>query len=194
MPDVIRPAAVAAVRPLVEHFEGLNLKAYRDEVNVWTIGYGHTADEGPPFPSEGMTITTEEADQILAEDLQRNAIGVASLVKAQINDAMFGALTSFAFNLGLGNLRQSSLLAYLNARNFFAAANEFGKWNHAGGKVFNGLTRRRSSEVNFFCGFPEPIVLSAAMAKRLRVTFPKPEPLVLPEGYIIRYPKKKVWR
>lgn len=160
MADPVRPDAVAGVRPLVEHFEGCNLTAYQDEVGVWTIGYGHTADEGVLFPHEGMTITQQQADDLLTQDLERNAIGVDALVKSKLNDAMFGALVSFAFNLGLGNLHSSSMLGFLNRGDFFGAAAEFPQWNHAGGKVLRGLTLRRASEQNFFCGFPSPIVVS----------------------------------
>lgn len=197
MADPVRPDAVAGVRPLVEHFEGCNLTAYQDEVGVWTIGYGHTADEGVLFPHEGMIITKAQADGLLTQDLERNAIGVDALMKSQVNDAMFGALVSFAFNLGLGNLHASSMLGFLNRGDFFGAAGEFPKWNHAGGNVQRGLTLRRASEQNFFCGFPGAIVTSSTRPrlqpqailsgpralKTLLVYHGQPIPLVKKKGF-----------
>jgi lysozyme len=75
---------------------------------------------------------------------------VDSLVKVSLNDNQYAAIVSFAFNLGVGNLKQSTLLKKLNAGDFAGAANEFAKWNKAGGKVLAGLTRRRAAEAELF--------------------------------------------
>ena len=155
----------------VKHFEGCSLKAYHDPAaapNIWTIGWGHTADEGPPIPSPGTTITQKQADDILAADLARHAAAVESLVRVPINDSMFAALVSFAFNLGDKNLRRSTLLNRVNARRFQDAVGEFGKWNHANGVEVRGLTRRRLSEANLFCSFPNPIITDLASYRRNR--------------------------
>ena len=63
---------------------------------------------------------------------------------------MFDSLVSFAFNLGLGNLQKSTLLKKVNLGKFEEASNEFIKWNRAGGKVLEGLTRRREAERYLF--------------------------------------------
>ena len=146
MNNVINKATV----DLVKSFEGLRTKAYQDSVKVWTIGYGHTAMSGPPSPQAGMVITEAEAEAILKSDLTKFATGVAILVKEPLTDNEFGAVVSFAFNVGLGNLKTSTLLKKLNAGDKVGASNEFAKWNKAGGKVLAGLTRRRAAEKALF--------------------------------------------
>ncbi len=153
-----------ATLDLIRSFEGLYLEAYRDEVGVWTIGYGHTNyDPHGPRVVKGLTLADEhEAAEILRTDLSENAAAVEKLLlsrpRAEINDNQFGALVSFAFNLGIGNLAKSTLLQRINARDYLGAVAEFPKWNRAGGKILRGLTRRRLSEAALFCSFPNPIV------------------------------------
>lgn len=148
---------------LVKSFEGLYLNAYKCPAGVWTIGYGHTGlkhQDGTVFP--GRKITEAEANELLAYDLGVFAPGVEALLLArpreEINDNMFGALVSFAFNCGLGALKRSTLLQRVNSRDYGNAPVAFLAWNKAGGKVLRGLTRRRQSEANLFCSFPNPIV------------------------------------
>ena len=153
---MIRPIN-AATLALVKEFEGLQVKAYKDEVGVWTIGWGHTGlthQDGTVHG--GRVITAAEADQLLAYDLGQFAAGVGKLLKPglDLNDNMFGALVSFAFNLGLGNFEQSTLRHRVNAGRHLEAASEFGKWTRAGGRVLRGLVRRRQSEANLYCSFP----------------------------------------
>ena len=105
-------------RALIEKFEGLRLTAYQDMVGVWTIGYGHTG----PDVKAGLTITQQQAEQLLINDLARFNNGVNALVTVKINQNQFDALISFSYNLGLGSLQQSTLLRLLNAGNFQAAA------------------------------------------------------------------------
>ena len=131
--------------PLIKEFEGCKLKAYKCPAGVWTIGYGHT--DGV---KEGDEITQQEADRLLADDVHSFSAGVQRLVTSDINRNQLGALTSFAFNVGLGNLRHSTLLRLVNKGDFVGAANQFSRWNKAGGKVLAGLTRRREAERKLF--------------------------------------------
>lgn len=131
---------------LVKSFEGLELKAYKDSVGVLTIGWGSTGSH----VTAGMTITREQAEQLLKKDLERFEKGVSDLVKAPLNQNQFDALVSFSFNLGLGSLKSSTLLKKLNAKDYQGAANEILRWNRAGGKVLKGLTRRRIAERDLF--------------------------------------------
>ena len=131
--------------PLIKEFEGCKLKAYKCPADVWTIGYGHT--DGV---KEGDVITQEKADALLASDLDLFSSGVKRLVSANLDYNQLGALVSFAFNVGLGNFRHSSLLRLVNQGDFLNAANEFLKWNKANGKVLPGLTRRREAERALF--------------------------------------------
>ena len=131
--------------PLIKEFEGCKLKAYKCPADVWTIGYGHTSGV-----KEGDEITQQEADRLLADDVHSFTAGVQRLVTSDINRNQLGALVSFAYNLGLGNLRHSTLLKLVNAGDFVGAANQFSRWNKAGGKVLTGLTRRREAERQLF--------------------------------------------
>ncbi|MGB5637096.1 MAG: lysozyme [Waterburya sp.] len=137
---------------LIEEFEGLSKKladgriaAYLDCVGVPTIGYGHTKNVHP-----GMIITRQQAEEFLNQDLRVAEAGVEHLVKVSLNDNQFAALISFAFNLGTGALAHSTLLCDLNAENYQAAADQFLRWNRAGGRVLSGLTRRREAERKLF--------------------------------------------
>lgn len=136
----------AAGRALIAKFEGLRLTAYQDMVGVWTIGYGHTGPDVKP----GLVISQQQAAQLLINDLARFNNGVNALVTVKINQNQFDALVSFSYNLGLGSLQQSTLLRLLNAGNFQAAADQFLRWNRAGGQVVAGLSRRRAAERDMF--------------------------------------------
>jgi len=131
---------------LTKQFEGCKLTAYQDSVGVWTIGYGHTGT----FAVQGKTITQAFADQLLLADIAKFEAGVLKLVRAVINQNQFDALVDFSFNLGLGNLGSSTLLKKLNAGDIKGAAEEFLRWDKAGGKVLAGLTRRRKAERDLF--------------------------------------------
>ena len=130
-------------RALIEGFEALRLKAYRDSVGIWTIGYGHTAVAGPPNP-------VAEADRIFSSDLGKFETGVSGVVNGKLTQNEFDALVSLAFNIGLGAFRSSSLLHLLNQGDKRSAADKFLNWTHAGGKVLPGLVRRRTAERKMF--------------------------------------------
>ena len=144
---------------LIKHFESLRLTAYQDSVGIWTIGYGHTGlEHNDGSVHAGREITEEEAESLLRHDLERFEDAVSQAVQTPLNDNQFAALVSFSFNLGARNLRVSTLLKKLNSGDHFGAAREFKKWSKAGGKRLGGLVRRRISERNLFCSFPDPIV------------------------------------
>lgn len=131
---------------LVKGFEGLKLESYLCPAKVWTIGYGSTgSDVGP-----GLTWTLEQAEARLKKDLETFEKGVENLVKVKITDNQFSALVCFTYNVGLGAFGRSTLLKTLNAGNHQDAANEFLRWNKAGGKELAGLTRRRQAERELF--------------------------------------------
>lgn len=130
---------------LTERFEGVRLAAYQDSVGVWTIGYGHTW-----LVSPGMTCTTEQAEAWLISDTLIAQSDVNEYVHVTLTQGEFDALVDFAFNVGRGNLNNSTLLRDLNAGNIPAAADQFTKWDHAGGVVVAGLLRRRLAEQQEF--------------------------------------------
>lgn len=131
---------------LVELSEGVRLTAYRDDVGVLTIGYGHTG----PDVYEGQTITKMEADQLLMHDVRSAERDVHAMVKVPLNQPKYDALVDFVFNLGGPALHGSTLLRLLNAGDYAGADAEFKKWDHAGGKVLAGLTKRRAAEAALF--------------------------------------------
>jgi lysozyme len=129
---------------LIKRFEGLRLKAYLCPAGIATIGYGHTYLVNINDPA----ITEEEADRLLAEDLKLYEKAVTEMVKVPINQNQFDALISFAFNLGTGALRGSTLMKKLNAGQPCSA--EFDRWVFAAGKALPGLVRRRAAERRLF--------------------------------------------
>lgn len=137
---------------LIKKFEGCELKAYKCPAGIWTIGYGHTGKV-----TQGQTITQKQADELLEKDVQRFVDGVKRVVKVDINQNQFDALVSFAYNCGVDALKTSTLLKYLNAKQFDKAALEFDRWNKGGGKVLPGLVNRRAAERALFAT-PIPVV------------------------------------
>ncbi|MCL5634803.1 lysozyme [Enterobacter vonholyi] len=135
---------------LLKEFEGCKLTAYQDSVGVWTIGYGWTQPvDGKPIRA-GMTIKQETAERLLKTGLVSYESDVSRLVKVGLTQGQFDALVSFTYNLGARSLSTSTLLRKLNAEDYAGAADEFLRWNKAGGKVLNGLTRRREAERALF--------------------------------------------
>ena len=125
--------------------EGLRLDAYVDAAVVWTIGYGHTKNV-----RQGDKISEYWAKELLMQDVaeverQVKALGVAK------TQGQFDALVSFAFNLGIGNLKRSTLLKCIReGRSMREIKRQFMRWVVAGGKRLKGLERRRSWEVQRF--------------------------------------------
>lgn len=136
-------AVNAAARALIERNEGCVLHAYRDMVNVLTIGFGHTANVSP-----GQTITQAEADALLNTDLETEfAPGVeTALAGLPCTDNQFGALVSLGYNIGIGALRGSTVIRLHRAGDYETAANAFLMWDKAGGRVVPALLRRRGEE------------------------------------------------
>src|SRR5215469_13147858 len=158
---------------LTQKFEGLRLAAYQDQVGVWTIGYGHTGKDVHPK----LTITQEQANNLLMQDVASAVAAVNRLVTVEFNQDGFDALVDFAFNLGNNALAGSTLLRKLNANDLVGACAEFPKWCKAGGKTVAGLLRRRQAEQQIFQrGIPQP-TSAASPASPLGMAPAKPKPL-----------------
>jgi lysozyme len=108
-------------------------------------------------------LTYPEAEALLAMDLMRFERGVDDMLKVDVTQSQFDALVSLAFNIGLGNLKGSTLLKKLNAGDDVAAQAQFLVWNRAGGKVMKGLQRRRKAESLVFVGFDADMAIGEAM-------------------------------
>jgi lysozyme len=137
---------------MMHHYEGLKLTAYLCPAKVWTIGYGNTFYEDGSKVKAGDKITKERADQLFINITNKNfAEPLLKLIKVKFNENQFSALVCFAYNVGTGALAKSTLLKKVNINpNDLTIRNEFLKWNKAGGKVLNGLTKRRESEANLY--------------------------------------------
>ena len=102
----------------------------------------------------GMRITADEADALLTKDLVTFERQVNHMVTAPIQQHQFDALMSFAYNVGTGSLRGSTLLKRVNAVEYVSAEFEFDRWVRSKGKVLPGLVRRRAAERAMFAGKP----------------------------------------
>src|SRR6266568_5777357 len=128
---------------LLKTAEGFRDRAYLDVAGFQTIGFGHRVLPGETFPS-GINLAQGEA--ILAGDIRVAEAAIERLVKVELKQGQFDALVDFAFNLGAGRLASSTLLRYLNAGKYDAAAWQLLAWDHAGALELASLKRRREAE------------------------------------------------
>jgi len=133
---------------LCQRFEGLYLKPYLCPAGVATIGYGTTRwPDGRPVTLSDKPITQEQAIALLLGDIERVYYpGVMKLCPNLKGDAQICAIVDFAYNLGLGALKGSTLRKRINAGDIEGALLELAKWNKGGGKVLKGLVLRRQAE------------------------------------------------
>lgn len=129
----------------IEEFEGRKLEAYKCPGNRWTIGIGHAKDV-----KKGDVITNDEATRLFHLDLHSHARGLAPAIKVPVTQNQFIALLSLAFNIGVANARTSDAVKYLNRQEYQNSADAFLNWRRAGGKVSDGLVRRRNAERALF--------------------------------------------
>ena len=132
---------------LIKKFEGCELEAYKCAAGVWTIGYGSTKGV-----KEGDTHTQEEADKLLLHEMSEYEGYINEMVTTNLNQNQFDALVSWVFNLGPSNLSSSTLLIKINNKDWEDIPNQIKRWNKAGGKVLEGLIRRREAESLLFEG------------------------------------------
>jgi lysozyme len=139
------------LKELVKHFEGCKLTSYVCSAGHNTIGYGNTFYENGVKVKPGDKITQQRAEELLDVILIKFVQQTNELIKSNINQNQKDALTDFAYNCGVGNLRSSTLLKLVNANpNDPEIRTQFMRWNKGGGKVLNGLTRRREAEANLY--------------------------------------------
>ena len=138
-------------KDLIKLFEGCKLVAYKCSAAKDTIGYGNTFYEDGKSVKPGDKITQERANELFEIIAKEFADKVKPLIKSTVTPNQFAALTSFAYNAGIGNLKSSTLLKKVNINpNDPTIALEFAKWDKAGGKVLAGLTKRRASESKLY--------------------------------------------
>jgi lysozyme len=142
--------------------EGVRNRPYQCPALLWTVGVGHVIDpqhakvpmadrKQLPIPAGwDRVLSPDEIDDILRKDLERFEAGVSRLIKVELTQGQFDALVSFSFNVGLGNLQNSTLRMKVNRSDFEGAAEQFLVWTKAGGRVLPGLVKRRSHEKEMF--------------------------------------------
>ena len=143
---------------MIKHHEGVRTKPYRCPALLWTVGVGHVIDpthirvkleerKNLAIPAGwDRTLSMEEVDEILQKDLASFEAGVRRLCPNDLTPGRLGALVSFAFNVGLGNLQRSTIRMKHNRGEFQEAADAFLMWTKAGGKELPGLVKRRKDE------------------------------------------------
>ena len=154
-----RKASEAALT-LLQHFEqgpngGFSPVVYRDWADHPTIGWGHVVRPGERFQ---QPISAVEAEQLLQQDMARIVPSIAAALRnrQELTQSMFDAVACLGFNIGLGALLGSTLMARLKSRDWQAAADQFLRWDKAtnpktGKKErLAGLTRRRQAERELF--------------------------------------------
>lgn len=130
---------------LISQHEGLRTRAYVDPAGIPTICAGSTRDV-----FVGQRATLAECEQRLQEDSSYAGKAIAQCTSVKLSQEQYDALVSFAFNVGGGAYCRSTLVKKLNRGDCLGAANEFPRWNRAGGRVLPGLTKRRHAEKTLF--------------------------------------------
>ena len=162
---------------LLKMYEGWRSNAYRDCVGVWTIGFGHTAAAGAPYPKSGMSITLAQGEEIFLRDTEQVWNSLKSKIKPTLNANQIGAIVSLTYNIGAGAFLRSRVFRYLNAGDFSMAAKSFAAFRMAGGKVNAGLVKRRASEIILFNTKVAPKVFFASIGPDMStdITMPTAE-------------------
>lgn len=141
--------AISLAAALCRKFEGLYLRPYLCPAGVATIGYGATRyEDGTLVKLSDPAITRERAEALLMHQIKRQFLpAVARLCPGADSTGRVAALIDFAFNLGEGNLRSSTLRRKVNAGQWNEVPTQLRRWNKAGGRVLAGLVRRREAEI-----------------------------------------------
>ncbi len=132
---------------LIKRFEGFRRHAYTDVAGHTTIGYGHRIVPPESFPKG---ITEPQATAILASDVSEVERSVNGLVRVALTQGQYDALVDFCFNLGAGQLADSTLLRMLNDGRYDAAGEQLLRWDHVGGKINLGLKARREADLRLW--------------------------------------------
>lgn len=137
---------------LIKVFEGCKLDAYLCPAGKPTIGYGFTTYMDGSKVQMGDKITQADADLMLQKKVDEFRTQVVRVVPGTLPSGAVDALTSFAYNVGVGALQRSTLLKVIKANplNLKAIKEQFLRWNKANGKELAGLTNRRLREYNLY--------------------------------------------
>jgi lysozyme len=144
--------AVGIAAELCRHFEGFRSKPYICPAGYPTIGYGTVfKPDGTRVTMEDAPISKAMAEEWLVSELRNNYLaGVLKASPALIAyPETLGAMTDFAYNLGVARYRSSTLRRKINAGDWDGAKIQLMRWTKAGGRELPGLVRRRKAEAVF---------------------------------------------
>ncbi|MDY4385066.1 MULTISPECIES: lysozyme [Pectobacterium] len=126
---------------LIADLEGCRLSPYQCSANVWTNGIGHTSGVVP-----GKTITEREAAVNLVADVLRVEKALARCMAVNMPQAVYDAIVSFAFNVGVGAACRSTLAFFINKGQWRNACDQLLRWVYVNGEVSRGIETRRQRE------------------------------------------------
>ena len=186
---------------LIKSFEGYHREladggagAYLDPVLIPTIGWGTIQYPNGARVRMGDIRSRKQCEEYLQHEIEGKAAAVEKYVTAPMTQSMFDALVSFAYNVGVGALSESTLLRLLNVKDYEGAAAQFTRWVRAGGRILPGLVRRRDAEqVLFKRDGMRPGDVSAPKRRRITAragTFLKKAPV--PSGDLTAHERKFV--
>jgi lysozyme len=137
---------------LIKKFEGFRANPYLCSAGIPTIGYGSTYYEnGVRVKLSDSPISEEWAEELLKKNVVHYDLAVNSLTRDDITQNQYDALVSFAYNVGVTNFKNSTLLKRVNANPKDPnITNQFMKWIRAGGRVIKGLILRRREEAQLY--------------------------------------------
>lgn len=144
------PSGMDIAVNLIAGFEGFRSHAYKDQVGILTIGYGHKIIPGDGF-DVNSTITENDARELLYDDAASANNCVRSACSGvALSSQQEGSLTSLCYNIGCGAFSSSTLVKLINQGDPVAAQNEFSRWVYAQGIQLPGLVSRREQEAEVF--------------------------------------------
>jgi lysozyme len=145
--------ALILAADLCRFFEGFSSKPYICPAGYPTIGYGTVyKPDGTKVTMQDAPISRELANDWLMRELEHNYM--AGVLKASpiliANERLLAAITDFAYNLGVGRYRASTLKRRVDANSLLGVETELRKWIRGGGRVLPGLVKRRQAEIDLF--------------------------------------------
>jgi lysozyme len=149
-----RPSAAKIAAEVIKEFEGYSSKPYLCPSGIATIGYGNTRYlNGERVSMDDPEIDKKEAEKMLLDTVKFVEKDVKNVLEHKLKAHKMAALISFTYNVGIGALSNSTLLAWVNSNpDYSEIPSQFRRWNRGGGKVLKGLIRRREAEIELWEG------------------------------------------
>lgn len=149
-----RPNAVKIAAEVIKEFEGYSSKPYLCPSGIPTIGYGNTRYlNGERVTMDDPEIDKKEAEKMLLDTVKFVEKDVKNVLEHKLKAHKMAALISFTYNVGIGALSNSTLLAWVNSNpDYSEIPSQFRRWNRGGGRVLKGLIRRREAEIELWEG------------------------------------------